>query len=121
MNKNWSKNLRDLFSKLLQKDPEQRLKDATQIKQHPWFGLVQWDDLTAKKLKPPFVPIINGENDVSNFSNQFTKCSLESKADSVGDFLNYEGFSYEMAFSPAEKDEQVFKEVECKLQTMLKQ
>jgi len=40
MNKNWSKNLRDLFSKLLQKDPEERLKDATLIKQHPWFSLV---------------------------------------------------------------------------------
>ena len=105
VNKNWSKNLRDLLSKLLQKDPEQRLKDASAIKLHPFFNQVHWQDLLSKKLKPPFVPIINGDTDISNFSSEFTKCSVESKADSAGDFLNYEGFSFEMAFSPAEKEE----------------
>lgn len=78
--------------------------------------MVQWEDLTAKRLKPPFIPIINSENDVSNFANEFTKCSLESKADSIGDFANYEGFSFEMALSPTEKNEEMeLKETEFKM------
>ena len=45
MNKNWSKNIRDLFSKLLTKDPEERLKNASEIKSHPWFSHINWADL----------------------------------------------------------------------------
>jgi hypothetical protein len=34
---------------------------------------------------------------------------VESKADSSGDFVNYEGFSFEMAFSPVEKGSELEK------------
>lgn len=95
MNKQWSKNVRDLFSKLLEKDPEERMKHILTIKQHPWFGMVNWDDLLAKKIKPPFVPVLNGDYDVSNFAKEFTNCSINSKPESLDEFINYEGFSFE--------------------------
>lgn len=33
---------------------------------------MDWNGLLAKKVKPPFVPIIQGVNDVSNFDDEFT-------------------------------------------------
>lgn len=33
---------------------------------------VDWNGLLAKKVKPPFVPTIQGANDVSNFDDEFT-------------------------------------------------
>ncbi|MEQ2162195.1 hypothetical protein GOODEAATRI_017312, partial [Goodea atripinnis] len=49
-----------------------------------WWGLgvlifemlvgetMDWDGLLGKKVKPPFVPTIQGTNDVSNFDDEFT-------------------------------------------------
>lgn len=53
--KNISKYAQDLISKLLDKDPENRLgnkEGATEIKSHPWFGSINWTDVEMKKLKP---------------------------------------------------------------------
>ncbi|MGH0178683.1 UNVERIFIED_CONTAM: hypothetical protein FKN15_078553 [Acipenser sinensis] len=33
---------------------------------------VDWDDLLSKKMKPPFIPSIKGQEDVSNFDEEFT-------------------------------------------------
>lgn len=33
---------------------------------------MDWNGLLAKKVKPPFVPTIQGANDVSNFDDEFT-------------------------------------------------
>lgn len=99
MNKQWSKNIRDLLSQMLEKDLEIRMKHAENIKKHPWFGMINWDDLLAKKVKPPFVPVLNGDNDVSNFAAEFTKCSLNSINEGE-DCSNYEGFSYERSSPP---------------------
>ena len=42
----WSPNLKDLLSKLLQKDPSERLgsskEDARDIMSHPWFESINW-------------------------------------------------------------------------------
>ncbi|XP_037537224.1 receptor-interacting serine/threonine-protein kinase 1 [Nematolebias whitei] len=64
------------FGQLLRRSPERRLgageKDAEEVKKHPFFKYMEWDDLLAKKVKPPFVPTIQGANDVSNFDDEFT-------------------------------------------------
>lgn len=99
MNKQWSKNIRDLLSKMLEKDLEVRIEHAKTIKQHPWFGMINWEDMEAKKIKPPFVPVLSSENDVSNFATEFTKCSLNSVNEGE-DCSNYEGFSYERSSPP---------------------
>ncbi|MPC08502.1 ribosomal protein S6 kinase alpha-5-like isoform X1 [Portunus trituberculatus] len=71
-----SPEVRDLISRLLVKDPRQRLgggpQDALEIKQHVFFKKLNWDDLAQKKVPAPFVPRISNELDVSNFSEEFT-------------------------------------------------
>lgn len=66
-----------LIQKLLQKNPEKRLgageEDASQIKRHRFFQGMDWDALLAKKVKPPFLPVIKAPKDVSNFDEEFTR------------------------------------------------
>ena len=33
---------------------------------------INWDDLIARKTKPPFVPTIKSPEDVTNFDEEFT-------------------------------------------------
>ncbi|XP_037548092.1 serine/threonine-protein kinase N2 [Nematolebias whitei] len=65
-----------LIQQLLQKDPDRRLgsgeEDASAIKQHRYFQGMDWDALLAKKVKPPFQPVIRTPQDVSNFDEEFT-------------------------------------------------
>jgi serine/threonine protein kinase len=69
--KEFSSSLKDLLTGLFTKDPEKRLgsgpEGAKSIKKHAWFSGVPWDDLLAKKLKAPFVPVIKNDFDVSYF------------------------------------------------------
>lgn len=46
----------DLIRNLMQKSPEKRLT-IPQIKQHPFFKNLNWDDLLMKKLNPPQIII----------------------------------------------------------------
>lgn len=66
-----------LIQKLLQKNPEMRLgggeEDASEIKRHKFFQGMDWDALLAKKIKPPFLPVIRALKDVSNFDEEFTR------------------------------------------------
>uniref|UniRef100_A0A8C4EI08 protein kinase C n=1 Tax=Dicentrarchus labrax TaxID=13489 RepID=A0A8C4EI08_DICLA len=65
-----------IMRRLLRRSPERRLgageKDAEEVKKHLFFRNMDWNGLLAKKVKPPFVPIIQGTNDVSNFDDEFT-------------------------------------------------
>ncbi|KAJ7307511.1 hypothetical protein JRQ81_009535 [Phrynocephalus forsythii] len=70
---------RDLLQKLLCKDPRKRLGSgptgAQEIKDHPFFTGLDWTELAARRVKPPFKPLIRSELDVRNFAEEFT--SLE--------------------------------------------
>jgi len=47
----------------LKRDPSKRLgynKDAEEIKKHPWFANIDWNDALARKLVPP--PLENGSD-----------------------------------------------------------
>uniref|UniRef100_A0A673AJS5 protein kinase C n=1 Tax=Sphaeramia orbicularis TaxID=375764 RepID=A0A673AJS5_9TELE len=63
-------------AQLLRRSPERRLgageRDAEEVKKHLFFRNMDWNGLLAKKVKPPFVPTIQGANDVSNFDDEFT-------------------------------------------------
>ncbi|XP_077189189.1 serine/threonine-protein kinase N2 isoform X1 [Paroedura picta] len=65
-----------IMRRLLRRNPERRLgageKDAEDVKKHHFFRLIDWIALLAKKVKPPFVPVIRGREDVSNFDDEFT-------------------------------------------------
>uniref|UniRef100_A0A665WLA7 protein kinase C n=1 Tax=Echeneis naucrates TaxID=173247 RepID=A0A665WLA7_ECHNA len=62
---------------LLQKNPEMRLgageDDASEIKRDRFFQGTDWDALLARKVKPPFLPVIRAPQDVSNFDEEFTR------------------------------------------------
>jgi len=44
----------------LKRDPTKRLgvkRDAKDIKNHPWFSRINWQDVYNRKLTPPFMDI----------------------------------------------------------------
>ncbi|XP_014969064.3 ribosomal protein S6 kinase beta-2 isoform X2 [Macaca fascicularis] len=42
-------------------------------KRHPFFRHVNWDDLLARRVDPPFRPCLQSEEDVSQFDTRFTR------------------------------------------------
>lgn len=72
-----SRECQDLISRLLIKNPKHRLGSGRggieEIKMHPWFKEINWDDLLQKKIDPPYKPAVKSVMDTSNFSPEFTK------------------------------------------------
>ena len=64
----FSLNLKNLLSRLFEKDPIKRIKEE-EIKTHPWFKGINWEDAMNKKLKPP-KPNINRVR-MNRFSSGF--------------------------------------------------
>ncbi|MGH0144760.1 UNVERIFIED_CONTAM: hypothetical protein FKN15_005853 [Acipenser sinensis] len=61
---------------LLEKDRTKRLgsnDDFLEIKRHPFFHAISWDDLVQKKFPPPFNPCVAGPEDIQNFDTEFTE------------------------------------------------
>ncbi|KAM3915165.1 protein kinase C theta type-like [Leptodactylus fuscus] len=48
--------LQDLLIQLLQKDPEKRLGVNNNIRDHPFFNIICWEELEMRRTKPPFTP-----------------------------------------------------------------
>ncbi|XP_022110328.1 ribosomal protein S6 kinase alpha-5-like isoform X1 [Acanthaster planci] len=76
MPSSFSPTMKDFINRLLVKNPKKRLgsgpNGVQEIKQHPLFKNLNWEDLAAKKVPPPFRPHISGELDTSNFADEFT-------------------------------------------------
>lgn len=86
-----------LVSELLIKDPKKRAT-FKEIKENIFFEGINFDDVLARKIKPPFVPDILDDKltPPSNFDSDFTS---ETAADSFtfpifGSLQKVEGFSY---------------------------
>ena len=65
----------DFLSKLFCRDPGSRLgsqNDVEDIKQHPFFKDLNWDDVYNKKYEPEWKPAFSNEMDTSNFDKVFT-------------------------------------------------
>ncbi|KZT28872.1 hypothetical protein NEOLEDRAFT_1145622 [Neolentinus lepideus HHB14362 ss-1] len=66
-----------VLQKLLTRDPQRRLgsgkDDAEEIKRHPFFKDVNWDDIMNKRIPPPYFPSVTGSADTSNFDEEFTR------------------------------------------------
>uniref|UniRef100_A0A1I8MIG7 non-specific serine/threonine protein kinase n=1 Tax=Musca domestica TaxID=7370 RepID=A0A1I8MIG7_MUSDO len=69
--------VKDFILKMLHKDPKKRLggnsPNATEIKSHPFFRGINWNELKSKRRKAPFKPALDSEDDTQNFSEEFTK------------------------------------------------
>ncbi len=65
-----------ILEKLLTRDPARRLgsgpTDAEEIKAHPFFRDVNWDDMFNKRVPPPFCPTLKNPSDTSWFDTEFT-------------------------------------------------
>lgn len=65
----------DLISKLLEKDPEERLGsselDAQDVMNHKWFECIDWEALAKKELTPPYKPD-PAEDGINYFDEEFT-------------------------------------------------
>lgn len=64
---NFDSKVKDLISKLLSIDPEERIgngKDgANEVKKHKWFRGVDWDLVYERKIPAPWVPSLKSSDD----------------------------------------------------------
>ncbi|GCB75870.1 hypothetical protein scyTo_0017396, partial [Scyliorhinus torazame] len=61
---------------LLEKERQRRLgakEDFAEIKSHPFFDVINWEDLDQKEIPPPFNPNVAGPEDLQNFDPEFTE------------------------------------------------
>jgi len=93
---------KDILKKLLKRHAPSRLgagiEDDKAVRRHPFFKSINWDQLIARKVEPPFKPPLKNEEDVSLFDTKFTKqspvdspdnCPLSESANQV-----FQGFTY---------------------------
>ncbi|CAD8054131.1 unnamed protein product [Paramecium sonneborni] len=62
---NLSKEALSFIQQLLERNPSKRLgakKDSEEVKAHPWFQGINWDDVMNKKLPVPMPSIMNQAN-----------------------------------------------------------
>ncbi|XP_064515921.1 ribosomal protein S6 kinase beta-2 isoform X6 [Pseudopipra pipra] len=61
----------------LKRNPSQRVGggpgDAADVQKQPFFRHINWEDLLARRLDPPFKPCLQSEEDVSQFDTRFTR------------------------------------------------
>jgi serine/threonine protein kinase len=69
-----SEDAKDIINKLLEKDPNKRLGTGglKEIKEHPFFASIDFDEILAQKVPAPFVPEVEDSQDVQNFDEEFT-------------------------------------------------
>lgn len=74
-----SSEVQDLIDRLLSPDPNQRLgaKGASEVKVHPFFTGVDWDNLTLQKAA--FVPQPDSIDDTSYFVPRYNSTGIEDK------------------------------------------
>uniref|UniRef100_A0A7S3NHD3 AGC-kinase C-terminal domain-containing protein n=1 Tax=Euplotes harpa TaxID=151035 RepID=A0A7S3NHD3_9SPIT len=77
MKKEFSEDAKDLIVKLLEPKPSLRIghgpDGAKNIKQHPFFSQIDWEQLYNKAIEPPFVPVVQNDEDISQIDTLFTK------------------------------------------------
>ena len=69
---------RDIVMKLCHAQLDKRLCSAPDIKQHKYFEM-PWDQVSARKLVPPFVPRIKDEGDIHYFKTYAMGAALQGR------------------------------------------
>lgn len=65
---------------LLARTPKTRLgtQGAEEVKSHPFFAEIDWEELAARNVPPPFKPITTGGDlDVTNIDEEFKNQSVK--------------------------------------------
>jgi len=61
-----------LLSRLLIKDPAQRLTNAEEIMHHGFFGGIDWDRMVKRDVDTPYKPVLQDPTDTSHFDKEQT-------------------------------------------------
>ena len=78
-----SDNTKDLIRKLLVKNQNKRLgaiNGFDEIRNHPFFCNFDFQALLAKRIPPPYKPVLKGTLDVRNFDEEFTSEDVVTSA-----------------------------------------
>ncbi|EEB06021.1 AGC/RSK/P70 protein kinase Psk1 [Schizosaccharomyces japonicus yFS275] len=101
-----SPDARDLITKLLKKNPKQRLGANGRyeaIFKHRMYRKIDWKKLERRELTPPIVPCITNLEAAENFSEEFTKMPVTATPidhqtpftrDGLTVTPNFKGFTY---------------------------
>ncbi|KAM6967479.1 serine/threonine-protein kinase Sgk2b [Aplochiton taeniatus] len=98
-----SKFARSLLEGLLERDCTKRLganNDFAELRNHPFFRSINWENLLARKVQPPFIPKVSGPCDIRYIDPAFTllpvPASVGSSDRCQGGCTNeaFSGFSY---------------------------
>ena len=88
-----SNEAKDLILKLLEKEPGDRIgkNGLNDIKSHPFFGTLNFDNLKNKKLQSPFKPNVGDEEKFNNFDEDYLNMDVnESGVDEwVNDYKDW--------------------------------
>ena len=94
---------KDLIKKFLILDPNKRLgsgpKGTENIKKHPFFKGINWENVWERKIRPKFIPELKDDTDLKYFDAMFTdepingssRTSVSREREQSNDFT---GFSY---------------------------
>ena len=109
-----SENVRDLLTQLLMRNVAHRIgakaNGFDELREHPFFDRIDWDELLARKVAPPWKPPLQHCLDTSQFDNEFTSMPINSppkkefvrvsqkngskRSKPVGPNYKWPGFSY---------------------------
>uniref|UniRef100_A0A914I8G4 Uncharacterized protein n=1 Tax=Globodera rostochiensis TaxID=31243 RepID=A0A914I8G4_GLORO len=97
-----SSSVSKLLVEMLQKDRSERLgakSDFEEIRDHPFFALIDWEKLLNRETKVPFVPKVRAETDTLNIAREFTDiepnpASLVPSHTFVNREMEFAGFTY---------------------------
>jgi serine/threonine protein kinase len=100
-----NKDAKDFIQKLLIINPSERLGSGPNgiedIKNHPFFKGINWNDAEMQKIKPPFIPKLKSETDLRYFDTMFTEEPINSQQKKEGTrersrepSNEYTGFTY---------------------------
>uniref|UniRef100_A0A3Q3IEN0 Protein kinase domain-containing protein n=1 Tax=Monopterus albus TaxID=43700 RepID=A0A3Q3IEN0_MONAL len=75
-----------LLQSLLERDVSKRLggsHDLVELQEHPFFAFINWDDLLARKVTPPFIPktVRTGPCDITYIDPGFTLQPVPASVD----------------------------------------
>lgn len=74
-----------ILTQLLERNPAKRLGnasiDAKEITEHPFFRNINWVDLRAGKLKPPYKPTVASADDTRNIDTLFLNEKIKETPD----------------------------------------
>ncbi|XP_068998946.1 serine/threonine-protein kinase Sgk2b [Embiotoca jacksoni] len=95
-----------LLEGLLERDVSKRLggsRDILELQEHPFFASIEWEELLARRVRPPFIPNVTGPCDVSYIDPEFTlqpvPASVNGRCQAAGAGEAFPGFSF---MNPAE-------------------